>query len=68
MIVAAGRRWRLALLLAAAIFQLWDGRTLLATEFIRHGDEYVVTLPDGSTVILRQQEVRDVQPAPAPGR
>lgn len=48
-------------LLAAALFQLWDGRMLPAQEWLRHGDEYVVTLGDGSTLILREQEVKDVQ-------
>ena len=71
--VAAGRRWGLALLLAATIFRLWDDRALVATEWIQHGDEYVVTLHDGTTVILRQQDVREVAPArddgaPAPLR
>ncbi len=63
-IVAAVARASVGLsLLAATLFHLWDGRTLLAAEWIRHGDEYVVTLRDGTTVILRQQEVRQVGPA-----
>lgn len=56
------RRWVVALL-AAALFHLWDGRTLDVGEFIRHGDEYVVTLRDGRTLILRQAEVREIAPA-----
>ncbi|MBI2528330.1 MAG: hypothetical protein HYV93_20410 [Candidatus Rokubacteria bacterium] len=34
---------RLALL-AAALLHLWDGRTLPVQEWLRRGDEYVVTL------------------------
>ncbi len=62
-IVAAGRRWGCLLLLAATVFHLRDGRTLVAKDWIRHGDEYVVTLRDGTVVILRQQEVRELEPA-----
>ncbi len=62
-IVATGRRWGCLLLLAAAVFRLWDGQTLIATGWVQHGDEYVVTLRDGTTVILRQQEVRELDPA-----
>lgn len=47
-------------LLVAATFHLWDGRVLEVTEWIRHGEEYVVTLRDGSTLVVRQQEVREV--------
>lgn len=49
-------------LLAAALFHLWDGRTLQAIEWVRHGEEYVVTLSDDSVLILRAQEVREVIP------
>ncbi|OGL20588.1 MAG: hypothetical protein A3F92_09215 [Candidatus Rokubacteria bacterium RIFCSPLOWO2_12_FULL_71_22] len=64
-IVAAGRRTLVALL-AATILRLWDGRTLEAVEWIRHGEEYVVTLRDGTVLILRAQEVREVEPPPRP--
>ena len=54
-------------LLAAAIFQLWDGRSLEVKEWLRHGDEYVVTLTDGRVLILRQQEVREIAPQGSEG-
>jgi len=59
-------RATLVALLVATIFRLWDGRVLEAVEWIRHGEEYVITLRDGTTLILRQQEVREVRQAPAP--
>ena len=49
-------------LLAATIFQLWDGRELEVKEWLRHGDEYVVTLSDGRVLILRAPEVRRLLP------
>ena len=52
--------------LAAALFQLWDGRTLPVQEWLRHGDEYVVTLGDGSVLILREQEVKAIVPVEKP--
>jgi hypothetical protein len=70
----AARRGRLAAaaLVLAAIFHLWDGRTLEVREYLQHGDEYVVTLPDGSMRIVRQAEVREVvagaRPAAGPAR
>jgi len=47
-------------LLVAATFHLWDGRVLEVTEWIRHGEEYVVTLRDGRTLVVRQQELREI--------
>jgi len=63
-IVAAAARGALALaVLAATVFHLRDGRTLVAVDWIRHGDEYVVTLREGTTIIVRQQDVRELEPA-----
>jgi hypothetical protein len=59
------RRVLLALV-ATALFHLWDGRTLQVKEWIRHGDEYVVTLADGTTLVLREQEVKEVVPGEKP--
>ena len=53
-------------LLAAVLFRLWDGRTLEVKEWLKHGDEYVVTLADGTTLILREREVKEVVPGEAP--
>lgn len=47
-----------------AVFHLADGSRLEVAEWIRHGDEYVVTLPSGETRILRQSEVRSVEERP----
>lgn len=52
-------------LLGAAVFHLWDGRRLEVGEWIRHGDEYVVTLASGEMQILRQSEIRRVEERPA---
>ena len=62
-IVAAARAWGGPPLLAATVFHLPDGRTLVAKDRIAHGDECVVTLRDGTVGILRQQEVRELEPA-----
>jgi hypothetical protein len=51
------------MLLAAALFRLWDGRVLEVEQWITHGDEYVVTLGDGNTLIVPQREVREIVPA-----
>jgi hypothetical protein len=48
------------LLLAAALFRFWDGRVLEVEQWIAHGDEYVVTLPDGKSLIVPQREVREI--------
>ena len=55
------------MLLAAAVFRLWDGRTLEAVDWVRHGEEYVVTLSDGRVLILREQHVREVMPGAGRG-
>lgn len=55
-----------AALAAAALFHLWDGRVLEVRQWLVHGDEYVVTLADGGTLIVRASEVREIVPRPAP--
>jgi hypothetical protein len=52
-----------ALVVAAMLFHLRDGRVVAAAEWLRHGDEYVVTAQDGRVLILRQQEIREMVPA-----
>lgn len=62
------------------MIRLWDGATLEVSDWMRHGDEYVVTLPGGEVRVLRQQDIREIVPegdedahagrdeAPVPGR